>query len=77
VREDLETVRRSGYAVCDNQLDPGVLSYAAPVHLNGAGVLYSVGVVGLTARLGRYAESKLAGDLRAAAEAISARLSDG
>lgn len=77
VREDLETVRRSGYAVCDNQLDPGVLSYAAPVHLDGAGVLYSVGVVGLTARLGRYAEARLAGDLRAAAEAISARLSDG
>ena len=75
VRRDLETVRHKGYAVCANELDPGVLSYAAPVTVDGAGVLYSVGVVGLSARLARYTEAQLAGDLRAAARSISARLS--
>lgn len=75
VRRDLETVRHKGYAVCANELDPGVLSYAAPVAVDGAGVLYSVGVVGLSARLARYTEAQLAGDLRAAARSISARLS--
>ena len=75
VHSDLEAVRRKGYAVCANELDPGVLSYAVPVHVQGAGVLYSVGVVGLSARLARYTEAQLAADLRAAAQAISARLS--
>jgi IclR family acetate operon transcriptional repressor len=74
VRRDLETVRQRGYAVCDNELDPGVLSYAVPVHVRDAGVLYSVGVVGLSARLGRHGEARLARDLCAAAESISARL---
>ena len=41
----------------------------------GAGVLYSVGVVGLSARLARYTETQLARDLRTAAESISARIS--
>ena len=77
VRSDLEAVRRKGYAVCANELDPGVLSYAVPVHVEGAGVLYSVGVVGLSARLARYTEAQLAGDLRAAAQSLSARLSNG
>jgi DNA-binding IclR family transcriptional regulator len=77
VRQDLETVRNKGYAVCANELDPGVLSYAVPVPVEGAGVLYSVGLVGLSARLGRYSEAQLASDLRAAAQSISARLSHG
>jgi len=77
VRHDLATVRREGYAVCANELDPGVLSYAVPVRVQGVGVVYSVGVVGLSARLARYTEAQLAGDLRAAAQSISARLCHG
>ena len=75
VQTDLEIVRRNGYAVCANELDPGVLSYAVPVRVEGAGVLYSVGLVGLSARLGRYSEAQLADELRTAAQSISARLS--
>lgn len=74
VRRDLETVRRRGYAVCDNELDPGVLSYAVPVHVQDAGVLYSVGVVGLSVRLARHGEARLARHLGAAAESIATRL---
>jgi DNA-binding IclR family transcriptional regulator len=77
VKRDLETVRHKGYAVCANELDPGVLSYAVPVNVAGAGVLYSVGLVGLSARLARYTEAQLARDLRVAARSISERLSHG
>ena len=77
VQSDLDAVRRQGYAVCANELDPGVLSYAVPVHVEGAGVLYSVGVVGLSARLARHPEARLAADLHTAAQSISERLAHG
>ena len=77
VREDLAAVRRAGFAVCDNELDPGVLSYAVPVHLDGAGVLYSVGVVGLSARLGGVDEATVVEALQEAAASTAARLSRG
>ena len=71
VRADLERVRRLGYAVCDGELDPGVLSYACPVHLDGAGVLYAIGMVGLSQRLGRFPADEVVGALRAAAAAFA------
>ena len=71
LRADLERVRRSGFAVCDGELDPGVLSYACPVHLDGAGVIYAMGMVGLSQRLGRFAPEAVVGALREAAEAFA------
>jgi DNA-binding IclR family transcriptional regulator len=71
LRADLERVRVSGYAVCDGELDPGVLSYACPVHLDGAGVLYAMGMVGLSQRLGRYAPEEVVAALREAADAFA------
>jgi IclR family acetate operon transcriptional repressor len=49
---DLARVRNERFAVCDNELDPGVLSFATPVELDRWGVLFAVGVVGLSDRLG-------------------------
>ncbi|MFQ5775350.1 MAG: IclR family transcriptional regulator [Kiloniellaceae bacterium] len=77
VRADLEQVRRQGFAVCDEELDPGVLSYACPVHLEGAGVLYSIGMVGLSQRLHSHAPNEIIAALRAAAEDFSNRLPSG
>ena len=37
-------------AVCDNELDAGVLSYGHPIRVNGGYVLYSVGITGLADR---------------------------
>ncbi|MEN8197726.1 MAG: IclR family transcriptional regulator, partial [Pseudomonadota bacterium] len=54
VRAELEGVRGNGYAVCDEELDPGIYSYACPVHLEDLGVIYSIGLVGLTERLHRF-----------------------
>lgn len=71
VRADLDRVRRTGFAVCDGELDPGVLSYACPVPLEGAGVLYSIGMVGLSQRLERFAAEDVVAALQTAADALA------
>ncbi len=71
LRADLERARGSGFAVCDGELDPGVLSYACPVHLEGAGVIYAIGMVGLSQRLGRFAPEEVVAALQEAAEAFA------
>ncbi len=48
---ELDQVRADGFAICDNELDPGVLSYAAPVVFADGTVLYAIGVSGLAERL--------------------------
>ena len=50
IRAERERVRTSGIAVCDNELDAGVLSYGHPVRVKGGYVLYSIGVTGLADR---------------------------
>ncbi len=74
VLEDLELVRVRGYAVCDGELDPGVLSYACPVNLPGTGILYSVGIVGLSQRLASIPSTEIVASLRAVADNIADRL---
>lgn len=51
IRKELQRVRKSGVAVCDNELDAGVLSYGKPVRITGGHVLYSIGITGLADRL--------------------------
>ena len=48
-----------------------MLSYACPVHLDGAGVLYSIGLVGLSQRLGNHPEAEIVATLRDAAASLS------
>ena len=50
VRRELDRIRSDGIAVCDNELDAGVLSYGHPVRAAGGSVLYSVGITGLADR---------------------------
>jgi DNA-binding IclR family transcriptional regulator len=74
LRRDLEQVRVQGFAVCADELDSGVLSYACPIHLPGAGVIYSVGMVALKRRLMEFDKREVIGALDDAARLISARL---
>jgi DNA-binding IclR family transcriptional regulator len=74
VRRDLEQVRTQGFAVCADELDPGVLSYACPIDLPGTGVIYSVGIVALKRRLMKFDKREVIGALSNAARLISARL---
>ncbi len=71
IRAELARVRAEGFAICDEELDPGVFSYACPIHLPTAGVVYSVGLVGLTQRLQRFPAEEVVAGLRDAAAAIA------
>ena len=75
VRAELEAVRRDGYALCDEELDPGIYSYACPIHLDDLGVIYSIGLVGLTERLHRFPADEIVASLNEAASEIAALLS--
>lgn len=77
VRADLENVRRQGFAICINELDPGVASYACPVRLDGLGVIYAVGLVGLEERVGRFASAEIVAALSDVANHLETRLHAG
>lgn len=51
LRTVLDQVRKSGYSICDGEIDEGVFSVACPVYLEPFGVLYSIGVTGPAARM--------------------------
>lgn len=48
IRAELEQVRAEKFAICDNELDQGVLSYATPILQERSLVIYSVGINGLS-----------------------------
>ncbi|MCC2597015.1 IclR family transcriptional regulator [Pusillimonas sp. MFBS29] len=48
---ELERVREQGYAVCNREIDWDIMAFGCPVFLDGAGVLYSLGVTGPCSRL--------------------------
>jgi DNA-binding IclR family transcriptional regulator len=74
VLAELATVRAKGYAACLDELDPGITSYACPIHVQG-GVFHSVGLVGLTPRLERVRIADIVAVLQAAADELGRRLS--
>ncbi len=77
VKQELEEVRRSGLACCNEEIEIGLVAYAAPVHLPGAGVLYSVGTSGLIDRFGRRPLEPILAALRDAAAELSRSLHEG
>ena len=74
VLTELARVRRTGYAACLDELDPGVSSYACPIHLTG-GVFHSVGLVGVSQRLDQVPAATIVAALREAAGLLRDRLS--
>ena len=74
VLAELARVRKTGYAVCLDELDPGVSSYACPIHIAG-GVVHSVGLVGVSRRLEQVPTATIVTALREAASILRDRLS--
>lgn len=64
-------IRRAGHALCIDELDPGVMSIAAPIQTEGIGTFYSVGLVGLQPRLSNFPRQNLVAGLRTASESIA------
>lgn len=77
IRAELERVRNEGFAVCDNELDPGVLSFAAPVRMEHWGVMFAIGISGLSARLRLLPREEIRESLLNASQLLSKRLQRG
>jgi|TARA_B100000959_G_scaffold177241_2_gene185406 DNA-binding IclR family transcriptional regulator len=80
IRAELDMVRHQEFAVCDQELDHGVLSLACPVDIEGPGVIFSIAVVGTVQGLGQYPRDAVVSSLREAAKefatSIPAKLKD-
>ncbi len=74
LRAELEQVRSQGYAICDNELDPGVLSFAAPVRIDGWGVMFSIGLLGLSERIHQLPREDILSKLVSASNALAQRV---
>ena len=59
IRCEMTRIREEGMAVCENELDDGVLSYGHPVPSGDGHVLYSVGITGLADRFHLVARSRI------------------
>ena len=74
IRDELAQIRADGVAVCDNELDAGVLSYGHPIRVGSGYVLYSVGITGLADRFRPMERSRIKQKLAEAAADLGRRL---
>lgn len=74
LREEIALVRSRGYAVSEEELEPGLGCLAAPVRNQFGSVVAAAGVAGPVERLCRRSVVSLAPDVMATAAAISARM---
>lgn len=59
LERELKQVRRYGYAVCNGEIDEGVTSVAVPIHIERLGSIFSIGVVGPSARIAPQIHNRL------------------
>ena len=71
IRREVTRIREDGMAVCENELDAGVLSYGHPVPAGDGHVLYSVGITALADRFRRVDRSRIRERLSEAAADLS------
>ena len=77
IRKEMTRIRDDGMAVCENELDAGVLSYGHPVPTGDGQVLHSVGITGLADRFHLMARSRIRERLSEAAAELSRSLGFG
>ena len=77
IRREMSRIREEGMAVCENELDAGVLSYGHPVPAGDGHVLYSVGITGLADRFHLVARSRIRERLSEAAGDLGKNLGFG
>ena len=53
LRAEFATIVERGFADCDQEIDPGIASVAAPVSIGNIGATFSVGAVGPIRRFGK------------------------
>lgn len=72
----LKQVKRDGFAVCDGEIDEGVVSLACPVSVGEIEGLFSIGIVGPSGRIKAMTIERLASTLRDKAQMASRLLTD-
>ena len=77
IRREMTRIREEGMAVCENELDAGVLSYGHPVPVGDGHVRYSIGITGLADRFHRVARTRIREKLSEAAADLSWNLGFG
>lgn len=74
ILREMARVREEGMAVCENELDAGVLSYGHPVPAVDGHVLYSIGITGLADRFHLVDRTRIREKLSEAAVELSRSL---
>lgn len=74
VKRELDQVRRNGFAVCEGEIDEGVTSVAIPVEIARLGAIFSIGVVGPSARITQNIQNRILPVLTVQAQRASAAL---
>ena len=68
---EFELIRDQGYADCDQEIDVGIASVAAPVTMGNIGAVFSVGAVGPIRRFDKDYRQKIGEDLKQLATKVS------
>ena len=68
VRAEFERVRKRGYAICNQEMGNGLLSYACPIDIEGPGVIFSITVVGTVPALRKLSRTNIVSSLREATQ---------
>ncbi|MEI4487373.1 IclR family transcriptional regulator [Frigidibacter sp. MR17.14] len=71
IRADIERARARHIAVCDNEFDPGILSYATALRDPRTGQAYAIAIFGLGDRFGRVSAATVETSLINAAQKLS------
>ncbi|MDQ3404575.1 MAG: IclR family transcriptional regulator [Actinomycetota bacterium] len=74
LRSELQRVARDGYAICVEELEPGLHAVAVPVRCGPGEVIGAVSASGPSYRLSRTRMRQIANDLRPAAIELSSQL---
>jgi len=72
---ELDEVRKSGFAICDREIDENVLAYAVPVRFLDQPVVYALGVTGPVVRMANQPAEDFVSPLKVAAERLAQLLS--
>lgn len=74
IRADLADIRRRHIAICDNEFDPGILSYATAVYDQRTRITYALAVFGLAERFSLISPAKVETQLLNAARKLGLSL---
>lgn len=74
IMQELQAVREQGVAICDSELDPGVLSFAVPVQDSDGKVKYAIGISGLAPRMETKSSAQIIASLHRASRILAAKI---